>query len=224
MYFDPTYTIYILPGLVLAIIAQIWISSSFKKYSKIQSGSNTTGIDAANIIKDGESFPVSITVYGEALSDHFDPSKNNVNISSNSIEDSISSIAVVAHEFGHVQQKFSKSFLFYIRTGLVPIVNIGSRLGYILMIVGLILNILGLAQIGLILFASTTAFALITVPIEIDASKRGLKLIKKYNLIQESRLDGAKSILGAAATTYIASLLTSLLNLFYYASVISRRD
>lgn len=224
MYFDPTYTIYILPGLILAIIAQIWITSSFKKYSKIQSGSNTTGIDAANIIKDGESFPVSITVYGESLSDHFDPSKDNVNISSNSIEDSISSIAVVAHEFGHVQQKFSKSFLFHIRTGLVPIVNIGSRLGYILIIVGLILNILGLAQIGLILFASTTVFALITVPIEIDASKRGLKLIKKYNLIQESRLDGAKSILGAAATTYIASLLTSLLNLFYYASVISRRD
>lgn len=224
MYFDPTYTIYILPGLILAIIAQIWITSSFKKYSKIQSGSNTTGIDAANIIKDGESFPVSITVYGESLSDHFDPSKDNVNISSNSIEDSISSIAVVAHEFGHVQQKFSKSFLFHIRTGLVPIVNMGSRLGYILIIVGLILNILGLAQIGLILFASTTVFALITVPIEIDASKRGLKLIKKYNLIQESRLDGAKSILGAAATTYIASLLTSLLNLFYYASVISRRD
>lgn len=224
MYFDPTYTIYILPGLILAIIAQIWITSSFKKYSKIQSGSNTTGIDAANTIKDGESFPVSITVYGESLSDHFDPSKDNVNISSNSIEDSISSIAVVAHEFGHVQQKFSKSFLFHIRTGLVPIVNIGSRLGYILIIVGLILNIIGLAQIGLILFASTTVFALITVPIEIDASRRGLKLIKKYNLIQESRLDGAKSILGAAATTYIASLLTSLLNLFYYASVISRRD
>ena len=174
-------------------------------------------------LKEGENFPVDIEIKGEPLSDHFDPGKDIVSISKASLEDSVSTVAVVAHEFGHVQQKFNNSLLFNIRTGLVPVVNIGSRIGYILIIAGLILNILNLAEIGLILFALTTVFALITLPIEIDASKKAFKLIRKYNLISESRIGGAKSVLNAAATTYIASLLTSFLNLMYYASLINRR-
>lgn len=224
MFYDPIYFIYILPGLVLALIAQIWISSAFNKNSKLSTGSNTTGQQAAQMIKEGENFPVDIVIQGEKLSDHFDPIKDTVSLSKASLEDSVASVAVVAHEFGHVQQKFTNSLLFNIRTGLVPIVNIGSRLGYILIIAGLILNILGLAQVGLILFALTTVFALVTLPIEIDASKRAFKLIRKYNLISESRISGAKSVLYAAATTYIAALLTSLLNVLYYASLIRRRD
>jgi Zn-dependent membrane protease YugP len=218
------YYLYILPGLILALAAQAWISISFGKNSKLSSGSNMTGKEAAERIKSGESLPVDIEVKGEPLSDHFDPSKDIVSISKASLEDSVASIAVVAHEFGHVQQKFSNSLLFNVRTGLVPVVNVGSRLGYILIIVGLILNILDLAQIGLILFALTTLFAFITLPIEIDASRRAMKFVKKYNLISESRRGGAKSVLGAAATTYIAALLTSLLNILYYASLIRRRD
>lgn len=218
------YFIYILPGFVLALIAQIWISSAFSKNSKLSTGSNITGQQAAQIIKEGENFSVDIVIQGEKLSDHFDPTKDTVSISTASLEDSVASVAVVAHEFGHVQQKFTNSLLFSIRTGLVPIVNIGSRLGYILIIVGLIFNILGLAEIGLILFALTTVFALVTLPIEIDASKRAFKLIRKYNLISESRIGGAKSVLNAAAMTYIAALLTSLLNVLYYASLIRRRD
>ncbi|MFA5623182.1 MAG: zinc metallopeptidase [Candidatus Dojkabacteria bacterium] len=218
------YFIYILPGFILALIAQAWISISFKKYSQLPTGSNITGKQAAQLIKEGERFSVDIVVQGENLSDHFDPSKNIVSISKASLEDSVASVAVVAHEFGHVQQKYSNSFLFNLRTALVPIVNVGSRLGYILIIVGLILNILGLAEIGLILFALTTVFALVTLPIEIDASKKAFKLIKKYNLISESRIEGAKSILTAAATTYIAALLTSLLNVLYYASLVRKRS
>lgn len=222
--FDSSYFIYMLPALALALIAQIWITSSFKKYSKQSPGTEYTGEQAAKIIKDGERFPVDIQIYGPALSDHFDPSKDIVTISTPALDSSVGSIAVVAHEFGHVQQKFEKSLLFNIRTGLVPIVNIGSQLGYILIIAGLILNLLGLAEIGLVLFSLTAVFALVTLPIEIDASNRALRLIKKYNLIQESRLSGAKSVLSAAATTYIASLLTSILNVLYYASLIRRRD
>lgn len=224
MFYDLSYFVYIIPGFVLALIAQAWISISFKKYSNLSSGSNITGEQAGRIIKEGEGYSVDIIVQGKALSDHFDPSKNIVSISKASLEDSVASVAVVAHEFGHVQQKYSNSFLFNLRTALVPIVNVGSRLGYILIIVGLILNILGLAEIGLILFALTTVFALVTLPIEIDASKRAFKLIKKYNLISESRIEGAKSILTAAATTYIAALLTSLLNVLYYASLVRKRS
>ena len=106
---------------------------------------------------------------------------------------------------------------------MVPVVNIGSSLGYMLFFVGLILNALNLAQIGLILFASTTVFALVTLPVEFDASKRGLKFIKKYNLIEADKQSGAKKVLNAAALTYVASFVTSLLNLLYYASILNNR-
>jgi uncharacterized protein len=223
MFFDPIYLLYIIPGLLLGIIAQIWITSSFSKYSKLSPGTNITGVEAAEIIKRGEGFPVTIQVKGDALSDHFDPKNDIVSISTAANEGSVASIAVVAHEFGHVQQKFQKSALFNIRMGLVPVVNIGSRLGYILIIAGLMLNVLGLAELGLILFASTTVFALVTLPIEIDASKKGFALVRKYNLIDENRMGGARSVLYAAGTTYLASLLTSLLTLLYYASLVRRR-
>jgi uncharacterized protein len=223
MIFDPVYFLFLIPGLLLGIIAQIWITSSFSKYSKLSAGTNNTGIDAAEKIKKGEGYPVDIQVKGDALSDHFDPKNNIVSISTAAREGSVAAIAVVAHEFGHVQQKFEKSLLFNIRMGLVPIVNIGSRLGYILIIAGLLLNILNLAELGLILFASTTLFALVTLPIEIDASKKGIAFVRKYNLIEEDRMRGAKSVLYAAGTTYLASLLISLLTLLYYASLIRRR-
>jgi len=224
MFYDSNYLIYMIPGIVLAFLAQLWITVSFKSSSKTLTGTNTTGQEAALKIKEGENFPVDIVVQGQALSDHFDPSKNIVSISEASLRDSVASVAVVAHEFGHVQQKFQNSLLFNIRTGLVPIVNIGSNIGYILIIIGLVLNLLGLAQIGVILFSLTTVFALVTLPIEIDASNRAFKLIKKYNLIPQGRIGGAKSVLYAAATTYIASLLTSFFNLLYYASLVRKRD
>jgi hypothetical protein len=106
---------------------------------------------------------------------------------------------------------------------MVPVVNIGSNLGYILFFVGLILNALNLAEIGLILFASTTIFALVTLPVEFDASKRGLKFIKKYNLIEEGKQFGARKVLSAAALTYVASFVTSLLNLLYYVNLLQGR-
>jgi hypothetical protein len=106
---------------------------------------------------------------------------------------------------------------------MVPVVNIGSNLGYILFFVGLIINALNLAQLGLILFASTTLFALVTLPVEFDASNRGMKFIKEYNLIEENKQSGAKKVLSAAALTYIAGFLTSILNLLYYVNILQGR-
>lgn len=224
MFYDSTYILFAIPAFLIALIAQIWISRSYSKYSKMLPDISLTGEQAGYKILEGEGFPVDIIVEGPSLSDHFDPTRDIVKLSTSSKNSSVADIAVTAHEFGHVQQKFSGSILFKIRNGIVPLVNIGSQLGYILIILGLILNLLQLAEIGLILFASTTLFALITLPIEIDATKRGLAFIKKYHLIDESNISGAKSVLNAAATTYIASLLTSLLNLLYFASRIKGRD
>ena len=223
-YIDPMYFYFALPGLILGLIAQFLISIRYNKYSKIPAESHMTGLDAAEIIRDREDFPIDIATNQGKLQDNFDPRKDIVNISSDNINsNSVANIAVVAHEFGHVGQKFSSSFLFKLRTFMVPVVNIGSSLGYMLFFVGLILNALNLAQIGLILFASTTVFALVTLPVEFDASKRGLKFIKKYNLIEADKQSGAKKVLNAAALTYVASFVTSLLNLLYYASILNNR-
>lgn len=225
MFFDPIYFLYALPGLILAIIAQIWIHSAYNKYSEQNPGTNLTGLDAAKILTKNEEYPVSLEVKGDALSDHFDPLRNSVSISNPSATNSsVADIAIVAHEFGHVQQKFNKTVIYGVRSILVPVVNIGSNLGYILFIAGLILNLLSLAQIGLILFAGTTLFALITVPLEIDASRRGLAFVRKYDLITEEKISGAKQVLTAAALTYIAALLTSLLQLLYFMSIFRRRS
>lgn len=223
-YIDPMYFYFALPGLILGLIAQFLISIRYNKYSKIPAESHMTGLDAAELIRDREDFPIDIATNQGKLQDNFDPRKDIVNISSDNINsNSVANIAVIAHEFGHVGQKFSSSFLFKLRTFMVPVVNIGSSLGYMLFFVGLILNALNLAQIGLILFASTTVFALVTLPVEFDASKRGLKFIKKYNLIEADKQSGAKKVLNAAALTYVASFVTSLLNLLYYASILNNR-
>ena len=225
MFYDPLYIFLVfIPALILTIGAQLWIKISYSRNSKVLPGTGITGQQAGNMIKEGEDFPVEIVVQGNSLSDHFDPSRDIVSLSTASQNSSVADIAVTAHEFGHVDQKFSNSPLFKLRNGLVPIVNIGSRLGYILIILGFILSIVQISEIGLILFATTTLFALVTLPIEIDATKRGLAFIKKYKLIQEGNISGAKSVLNAAATTYIASLLTSLLNLIYWIIRVRGRD
>lgn len=222
--YDSTYLYYALPGFILAIIAQILVSIRFNRYSKVSAGTSITGMDAAELIKDSENFPVDIYTVKGKLNDSFNPRKDIVNISQDNINsDSVANIAVVAHEFGHVQQKFTSSLIFKLRTFMVPVVNIGSNLGYILFFIGLLLNALNLAEIGLILFASTTVFALVTLPVEFDASRRGMKLIEKYNLIETRERGGAKKVLNAAALTYISGFVTSLLNLLYYSSMLSGR-
>jgi hypothetical protein len=223
-YIDPMYYYFVLPGLILAIIAQILVWVRYSKYSKISAGADITGLDAAKIIKEESNFPVEIHTTQGKLGDHFDPRNDTVNISSDNITSgSVANIAVVAHEFGHVEQKFSSSLIFRLRSVMVPVVNIGSNLGYILFFVGLIFNALNLAQLGLILFASTTVFALVTLPVEFNASSRGMRFIEEYNLIEKDKLSGAKKVLSAAALTYIASFVTSILNLLYYANILQGR-
>ncbi len=224
-YFDPLYLIFALPGLVIGLIAQFMISSAYSRYSKISSGSGYTGIEAAKVIAQGEGFNVDIQVTPGYLNDFFNPMNNTVNLSQdNASSDSVANIAVVAHEFGHVQQKYSAAGLFAIRSAMVPAVNIGSSLGYILFILGLVLSVTSLSWIGIALFSFTTLFTLVTVPVEIDASIRGLNLIRKYRLIAEDEIGGAKSVLTGAALTYVAALVQSLGQLLYFTSIVRRRE
>lgn len=217
------YWYFALPGFILTIIAQIYVKTIYNKYSNVPI-KKYTGLDAAKLIKQEENFPVEIYPKGGTLEDYFDPKKDIVNISEDNLtQGNVANIAVVAHEFGHVQQKFSKSAIFRFRMFMAGITQFSSTLGYILFIVGILLSALKLAEIGLIFFSASTLFALITIPVEIDASKRGMKLIEKYDLLDSYDTKSAEEVLTAAALTYLAGFLSSALNLLYYINILNGR-
>lgn len=219
-YFDSLYLLFAVPGLILAFIAQIMVTSRFNRFSKESARSNMTGLDAAKLIASREGYDVDIELISGTLNDHFNPLNNKVALSAdNQNSDSVAHITVVAHEFGHVQQKYSSNFLFKFRNGFVPVVNVSTTLGYILFLVGLFLAFTPLTNLGLILFSFASVFALITLPIEFDASRRAMKFIEKYNLISTENRNGAKKVLRAAALTYVASLVQSLGQLLYFIRI-----
>ena len=218
-----SYYTFALPALLVTIIAQIYVKITFSKYSKVSSGKEKTGLDAANEIKKGENFSVNIVANQNPLGDYFDPRNNTVAISSENVKsNSVSHVAVVAHEMGHVEQKFTSIGIYNVRRFFIPVTNFGTQIGYILFFLGLGLSMFRLSEIGLILFSTSVVFSLVTLPVEIDASKRGMKFIQKYDLIEEKSRKGASKVLTAAALTYVASLLSSILNLLYYINVFNR--
>jgi len=225
MYFDPLYIIFALPGLLLGLGAQLFLWYAYGRYSKVRAGSGLTGMQAAELLNTNENFGVSFMTTPGKLNDHFNPSSHTVNLSSdNAVNSSIANIAVVAHEFGHVQQKTQASALFAFRNFLVPTVNIGSTVGYLFILIGIGISATGLAWLGVALFSLTTVFSLLTLPIELDASRRGLNLIKEHNLIAAEQMGGARTVLTAAALTYFAGLVASLGQLLYFVMMVQGRS
>lgn len=225
MYFDPIYLLFIGPGLLIAILAQLLLKFAYGNYSRVSAGSNMTGMQAAELINKAEGFGVSFITTPGSLNDYYDPSKHVVNVSSdNATNMSVANIAVVAHEFGHVEQKMKGDSLFKVRTWLVPAVNFGSGIGMILIMIGLGIAASGITWLGIALFATTTLFSLVTLPIEIDASRRGMRLLQKYNLVSVQNLGGAKWVLAAAALTYFAGLVQSIGQLAYFIMMAQGRS
>jgi Zn-dependent membrane protease YugP len=231
-YFDPMYILLVmLPTLVLTGLAQSWVRSAYQKWSSVANSRRVTGQETAQIlIRDGGIKPVSIEVTGGQMTDHYDPSKDVVRLSQNvAMQPSIASMAIAAHEFGHVQQDQQNSPLMGLRAMLIPSAQFGPSIGIILIILGLVMNITGLATVGLILFAGATVFTIVTLPVELDASRRALNLLRDTGLIAtEQDETGARAVLRAAAFTYVAAVASSILTLLYYAMLVfgnsRRRD
>jgi len=201
----------------LGLIASYLLYSWTNTYKKFVNSSKNTGINVAEIISKKKKFPISILITEIELGDNFDPTNNVLTLSrSVASEYSITSVGITAHELGHVEQHFSGYFLLKIRTLIVPIVSIGSNFGMILLVIGIIIGLSQLAWLGVIFFASTTIFTLITLPLEIDASKRALKMIVENNLLVSSELPAVRRVLFAASLTYLASTLQSLGQLAYF--------
>lgn len=225
-YFDPMYLVFMVPGIILMMWAQRRVKGTYHRYAQVQSTMGMTGAQVAQTIlaKTGIQGVRVEPVAGE-LTDHYDPGAKTVRLSQGIYSSSsLAAAAVAAHECGHVLQDFQGYKFMNLRAALVPAVNLGSRLGPILIFAGLLLNFLGLAWLGVIFFAAVLLFHVVTLPVEFDASRRALRLIDELGILQGEEHRGAKAVLQAAALTYVATAFYALLNLLYYILMINRRS
>ncbi len=207
--------ILILPALILAFWAQAKMRSTFTKYSRIGTHTGMTGAEAARRILDQAGvFGLKIEHVRGNLSDHYDPRTGVLRLSDGVFgQASIAAIGVAAHEAGHAIQHSEGWFPIKARNAIVPIANLGSSAAFPLFIAGLIFRAQPLMQIGILFFAAAVVFHLITLPVEIDASRRAIVAIEGANILDQQEIKGAKKVLTAAAMTYVASTLMALLNL-----------
>ena len=210
-YFDSTY-ILVLPAIILAVIAQGKVSSTFDKYSRVPSRIGMTGAEAARRIMELNGiYDVSIERVAGNLTDHYDPSKKVLRLSDNVYSSSsIAAIGVAAHETGHAIQHARGYAPLSLRSIMVPAVNFGSRLFLPLILLGLLFSFSSamgnsLITLGIILFGITVLFTLVTLPVEFNASKRAIACLSESRILYDDEVDGAKKVLSAAAMTYVAS-------------------
>ena len=215
MYFDYYYLVLVVPTLLLSLYAQFKVKSAFSKYSQVQTIRKISGKEAAALLLRSNSISdVSIQRIGGSLSDHYDPSHKVLRLSEPVYDKtSIAAVGVAAHETGHAIQDKEKYTPLVLRSTLVPVANIGSSAGPYLALAGIIFRMNLLLNIGIILFACAVLFYLVTLPVEIDASRRALKVLEHNAVLSQEELKGAKKVLSAAALTYVASALTAMANL-----------
>jgi Zn-dependent membrane protease YugP len=215
-----------IPAFILMFIAQWYVSSAYKKWSRIPNQKRISGSDAARqLINSAGIYDVRVEQVQGRLTDHYDPRKKILRLSPQvAQEPSVSSLAIAAHELGHAQQDQEGYFPLRLRSAMVPLVNIGSYLGWILIFLGILINLLDLSYLGLIIFSGGAIFALLTLPVEINASNRAKQMLSTSGLIYtEEEQRGVNRVLNAAALTYVAGLVTAIMQLLYFASMITGR-
>ncbi len=228
MWIDWPYIVLVVPMLIVSIWAQIKVKTTYQKYSTVHSRSGMTAEVAVRKILDSNGlFNVGITRVPGELTDHYDPRTNTIALSDSVYgSTSVAAIGVAAHEAGHAIQHAVGYGPIKLRTALVPVTNIGSRLAMPLFIIGLILAYQPLAYAGIILFSLTVVFQLVTLPTEFNASRRAVKALDGYGYMNDEELKGTKKVLSAAAMTYLAALFVALASLLRLLLIVSgrRRD
>jgi len=236
-FFDPTYLIFMIPAFILMGITSWYVKHSYTKWSKVRATSGLTGAQAAQqlasrAVYSGDSTAdlsnIRILGIGGNLTDHYNPQDKTLYLSPGVANTpSVAAVAIAAHELGHALQDAEGYFPLRLRAAMVPMVNIGSNLGWILIMAGLFLRFTELAWLGVLFFAGGALFALATLPVEFDASARAKQLLVQSGIIrtdEESR--GVSAVLNAAALTYVAALITAVLQLLYFVFLVGgrRRD
>ncbi|MBR3159913.1 MAG: zinc metallopeptidase [Atopobiaceae bacterium] len=223
MYFNSGYLLVVLISMVLGGITQAYIKSTYNKWSRVRSGLGSTGADVARrMLNEGGAANVGITRVAGTLTDHFDPRDMSLHLSNDNYQGgSVASVAVACHEAGHAIQTAQDYAPGQFRTALVPIVSISQQAWPLVFFAGAFMGLVGMMRLAVILFAATVLFQLVTLPVEIDASRRAISYLSGTMTGEE--LAGAKQVLIAAALTYVAAALVSIINLLYLMSRVRRR-
>ncbi len=217
-FFDPLYLLFMIPGFALSMWASYRTKKAFKKYSKVRSMMGHTGAQAAKSMLDRAGIhDVTITRSHGLLSDHYNPVTKSLALSEQVYDSpSISAIGVATHEAGHAIQHARSYAPLWLRSTLVPTAKIGSSIGYFVMLIGLFMASQNMVLIGAVLFSMVLLFQIVTLPVEFDASNRAKKLVVEYGIISPTEREGVDRVLNAAALTYVAAAVSTLLTLVYF--------
>jgi len=225
MFFDPMYLGLMLPALALSLWASFKTKSAFKKYSKVRAMNGLTGARAAQILLERAGIPgVTVQPTRGYLSDHYNPVNKTLNLSEAVYGSaSIAAVGVACHEAGHAVQHHLGYKPLWLRSALVPTANIGSRIGYFVMLGGLFLSVYAQSQLGVqivllgaVLFSAVLLFQIVTLPVEFDATARAKRLAVEYGIVSASERQGMDRVLNAAALTYVAAAISTLMTLLYF--------
>ena len=225
-YYDYTYWMMLLPVLLITVYAQAKVNSSFKRSSRVINRRYLTGAQAAEaVLRRHGVYGVRIERVAGNLTDHYDPRTNVIRLSQ-SVYDSptIAAVGVAAHEAGHAVQYAVGYGPIRLRSALIPVTQVGSQFGIILLILGIVMSFEPLFLAGIVLFGATTVFQLVTLPVEYNASHRAIETIESAHLLDDDELVGAKKVLSAAALTYVAALLTSVVQLLRFILLFAGRS
>ncbi|GAB4543660.1 MAG: zinc metallopeptidase [Anaerolineales bacterium] len=223
MFFDPTYLMFMIPAFLLMSATSWYVKHAYDKWSRVRASSGLTGAQAAErLISTGGLYGLSIRGVNGNLTDHYDPRNKTLFLSPGVAQvPSVASVAIAAHELGHAMQDAEEYFPLKFRSALVPIVNIGSNLGWVLILAGLFLRWVDLAWLGVLVFSGGALFALATLPVEFNASSRAKELLWQTGVIAtEEERRGVSAVLNAAALTYVAGLVTAVMQLLYYVMLV----
>ncbi len=224
-YYDPTYLLVII-GALICMAASANVSHTYRKYSSMGAARGLASQEvAAQMLREAGITDVRIERIAGNLTDHYDP-RNKVLRLSDSVygSSSVAAVGVAAHECGHAIQHKVGYVPIKIRNAIVPVVNLGSKLSWPVIILGLIMGSFGVLKIGILLFALTLAFQVVTLPVEFNASGRALRVLKSRGLLYDRELSGARKVLGAAAMTYVTSTISTILQLLRLVLLFGRRS
>jgi hypothetical protein len=225
-HFDPIYWILIGPAMLLAIFAQIKVQATFARYSRVATQRGITGAQAAQrILADAGIDDVKVEEVGGWLSDHYDPRSKTLRLSPGVYHSrSIAAVGVAAHEVGHAMQHAQGYAAMKLRTFMVPAASVGSWLAIPLIFIGFFINSLGLIKFGIVFFGAVVAFQIVTLPVEFNASTRARAALATSGVVvTQEEESGVRSVLSAAAMTYVAATMVAVMQLIYFLMVANRR-
>jgi uncharacterized protein len=218
MIFDPMYLLFILPGLALSMWASMRVKSTFNKFSKVRTMRGLTGAEAAQVLLRGAGITdVRIVRSHGVLSDHYNPVTKTLALSEPVYaSDSVAAVGVATHEAGHAIQHARHYAPLWLRSALVPTASIGSSIGYFAMVIGLFMASTNMVLVGAVLFSAVLLFQVVTLPVEFNASNRAKALVVEHGIVTMQERKGVDAVLNAAALTYVAAAVSTLLTLLYF--------